>query len=122
MRVIDEGAKRSRQKVVNLSFEDFLEALVRCATMKSTPTEEDVSEAGYADAGEFVLELKAAAKWDNFCDAHPQSWDTPLRQPIEKCVDALIVLVIRTIEQGTRGSDNLQLTVDEVKSFIGVGK
>ncbi len=125
MRVIDEYAKGSMIKVKNLSFEDFLEALVRVATMKALPTEEEVADAGCDDAGGFFLKLKAAFKYDSFVRQNPQEWDQPLRQPIHKCVDALITIIIRHIEDETRGEDNLSLTEAEARAYLrvrGVGE
>lgn len=57
MRVVDE--MKSRVKLTNLYFEDFLEALVRCATTKPWPSADDVRAADCLDAGHFVLELQA---------------------------------------------------------------
>ncbi len=35
MRVIDESKDASRRKMIHLSFEDFLECIVRLSTMKA---------------------------------------------------------------------------------------
>ena len=37
MKVIEEQSKASRRKLLHLSFEDFLEAIVRLSTMKALP-------------------------------------------------------------------------------------
>ena len=41
----------------SLSFEDFLEALVRTSTLLALPTDEDLAEVGVPDAGAFMLTL-----------------------------------------------------------------
>lgn len=56
MRVADEA--RSRVRLTNLCFEDFLEAIVRLAAFKPWPTEEDIGHAGCLDAGHFIIELQ----------------------------------------------------------------
>ena len=58
MRVIDETPAKSRVKLTQLSFEDFLEALVRVACIKTLPTQEEIFDAGHADAGAFMLALQ----------------------------------------------------------------
>ena len=41
-----------------------------------------------------------------------------LAQPIWRCVDHLVSLMIRTIEEGTAGKDDLQLSEAEGRNFF----
>ena len=85
-------------KTQNLLFEDFLEALVRVSTMVGWPTDAEIEEAGYTDAGEFLLNLRQFSNvYDRFMATHATSWDQEPRQPIERCVDHLIAWIIRVV-------------------------
>lgn len=102
MRVIDENAADSRAKLENLSFEDFLDALVRVATMKALPSEDELAEAGAPDAGLFLLDLrKRSEDKQAWLEAHARRWDEPLPMPIERAVHHLCMLMIRTIQATT---------------------
>ena len=46
MRVCDEQSSEGRLKVCHLSFEDFLEALTRCAICKAWPTRDELEASG----------------------------------------------------------------------------
>ena len=92
----DDNAVRMRFE--NLQFEDFLEALVRISTMVGWPTDEEIEESGYTDAGEFLLNLQQFANvYERFMAKNATSWDVEPRQPIERCVDHLISWVIRVV-------------------------
>lgn len=53
-RIVDEESERGKPKLSTLSFEDFLEALVRVATMKALPTYAELALLGARDAGTFL--------------------------------------------------------------------
>ena len=57
LRCVDELAERGKRRMHNLSFEDFLEALVRFAYRKALPTGAEMQERGSAHAGEFLADL-----------------------------------------------------------------
>lgn len=66
-RVVDERPPKARTKLTNLSLEDFYEALMRVATMKGLPTDDELTEAFLAgdfgdeevpDAGTYVLTMR----------------------------------------------------------------
>ena len=81
----------------HLTFEDFLEAVVRLASMVALPTDGTLDLASRAtgatvDAGEFMLRLEANAPraWDGFVAENRQQWSGEPRQPIWRAVDHLI--------------------------------
>ena len=77
---------------------DRPEALVRVSTMVGWPTDAEIEEAGYTDAGEFLLNLRQFSNvYDRFMATHATSWDQEPRQPIERCVDHLIAWIIRVV-------------------------
>ena len=122
MRVVDEAKASSRARMVHLTFEDFLEALVRVACMKSFPTDRQIEQAGCADAGHFLLQLQCYPSLHaEFVAEHAQHWYSEPRQPACRCVDHLIALIIRTVEGSTEGSNNLILTRGEAKAFMARG-
>ena len=57
LRCVDEESERGRRKLLQLSFEDFLEALVRLATVKALPTMQELQHTGHHDAG--ILRARA---------------------------------------------------------------
>ena len=119
MRVVDESCATSRRRLVHLGFEDFLEAIVRLCTMKALPTDDQIDEAGAEDAGEFILELQKDPKaWDNFLSENEQTWDVEPPQPIARCVDHLLTLLVRVVELNTAGAHvDGSASTSEVRKF-----
>ena len=104
LRVVDEESERGKRKLSTLSFEDFLEALVRVATMKALPTRAELALLGARDAGTFLIDLRSnPTGYAAFVKARERGWDDPLRQPIHRCLEHLLSLIIRTIELGMPG-------------------
>ena len=98
-RVVDEDEHRSRPKVENLSFCDFLEAIVRCAHCKALPTDKQLARSGDADAHAFLERLKAdRPAYLDFLAAADGEWDSAPRQPIARAVSHLLVLMVRGLE------------------------
>ena len=104
MLVVDEF--KHRTKFTNMTFEDFLEALVRMATMKALPGQQELEDAGYADAGLYLLEMKANgdAGLDGYTyeewlaeDRHKAGWDMEPSEPMAFLVRQLITLLIRAV-------------------------
>ena len=114
---------RGKKRQAHISFEDFLEALVRCSTMKTLPTRTELHHAGVPDAGTFLVNLRSnPSAYKSFVEERERDWDAPLRQPIEHCVESVIALIIRTIELsiGTSGGD-FQLSKTELIRFYKQG-
>lgn len=127
MRAVRESETRGRARLLQLYFEDFMEAVVRVALVKAVPTDKEVAEAGCADGGDFLLRLYAegGGRLAAFLDSHDQP--SPARlQPAHRCVDHLLCLVVRIIiaEAGCAGAKekleraDLMLTAQEVKAFF----
>eukprot|EP00966_Prymnesium_polylepis_P042623 990362-Prymnesium_polylepis.2 len=117
MRVIDESGDTKRPKLVQLSFEDFLEALVRIATMKSLPTDDEIEVMGACDGGQFLLMLREdPAMYDEFMESHDPAWGEPLLQPADRSADHLCTLLMRLVK-GSKDTTNLVLEQKETTLF-----
>jgi hypothetical protein len=135
MRVGDEESDGAALKLENLSLEDWYEALCRVAVRKALPTDAEVEAAGAADAGDFLLRLKdAGSDYDEWVEKWNADHDAPMvkaTQPAHRCVEQLILLMVRTIEQTlarlTRGnvaagiSADLSVSKKELGKFGGRG-
>ena len=115
----------SVQRLRNLHFEDFLEALVRIACIIALPTDWELSEAGAQDAGDFLLALYEDGKPDElerFVETRRVSWMHEPAQRVESCVTHLLSVVVRTIEENTsrasHGKVDIRLTKAEVAEFL----
>ena len=99
MRVIDEDCATARERIENLTFFGFLEAMVRVAQSKALPTDEQVAASGCADGGELLLKLRAEdpTGYREFVAAHDGEWWQPLRQPIANAIKHMLMLVMRTV-------------------------
>jgi hypothetical protein len=101
MGVVDGEAGKGLVKATSLPFEGFLEALCRLSTLKALPFKVDILAASAEDAGTFMLNLKATdlAAYNQLLQSRGSSWPgTPTGQPIGKCVEHLVLLIIRSIE------------------------
>ena len=117
-KVIDEDTKKGQSKLRNLSFYDFLEALIHIATMKSMPNKEELQQEGVADAGLFFNKLQVEGRYAAWMATHSQRWDEPPRQPIALALEQLIILMIRFIEDSSGGNGDGDLTLAEARSFV----
>ena len=118
LRVIDEESKRGKTRIHHLTFEDFCEAVVRLATMKALPTTAELLLLGANDCGTFLTELRANPQGYNaFVEARERAWGDKLRQPIERCVEHLINLLIRTVESATTGFADCKLSKATLMRF-----
>jgi len=96
-----------------LSFEDFLEAIVRLAYVCALPTLDEVHETGAADGGDFLLALATGAEgtFRQFIARRTGSWLEQPRQRIHRCLSMLMALVARLVEANAPLS-NGQLPAD----------
>jgi len=105
LRVADESDAAQRRAMCNLRFEDFAECIVRLATMKRVPTDDQATGAGYADGGEMVIALRKSQEYRTWCLSRPQAWDDALDQPIWRAVHHLLTIFIRTVEDTLLGGE-----------------
>ena len=122
-RVVHEADTKGRARLLQLCFEDWLEALVRIALVKALPTKQTVREAGCLDGGHYILQLQAP-------DANgAPAWAAFLRQPrveqsAEEASDHLVTLIIRSVQSALGrpiDASNLELTIADVKAFARLG-
>ena len=99
IRSCEDYSSRSEMRLRHLFFEDFLEALVRMASVVALPTVEEVEAAGAEDAGAFMCALYATSRDDykNFVSRRTHSWFEHPRESIHRCVGHLISIIVRVI-------------------------
>ena len=117
MRVADERPLKSRVKMIQLSFVDFLDCLVRMTKYKALPTQEQIFDADCEDAGEFILMMREKPDaYAKFIRENMLPWDAPLPKDEGihlRLVDFCYVLVrsVKTV-----------LAEDAAKGFGGKSK
>lgn len=127
MRVIKEATERGRAKLLQLGFEDFLESLVRIASVKAMPFLEDAETAGCVDAGEYLvkLHLEGGVPLKSFLSTHAVPLGAPLPQPIHLAVNALVTFLLRTIMVTSGGKSvdapEVKISAADCKAFIRSG-
>ena len=120
MRVAVEKTTPGRAKLLQLSFEDFLEALVRVAVTKALPTDDECKAAVAADGGELMMRLHAGEQsvLVAFVDAHDVAWGVRQVQRPDRAVHHLVTWMLRRIDGKPSGpTSDLKLTAQEVKIF-----
>lgn len=120
MVVVNPASSSGQRNDCNLPFEGFLEALCRLATLKALPIDDEIAAApdNVRDAGSFMQALEEnESSYNRFLNARNQKWGGEPRQPIERCVDHLIAVIIRGIERETMGQDDLSLKEAEMRQW-----
>ena len=105
MRTVDDGTKRARRKLVQLWWWDFLEAMVRVSMMMSLPTDEELLEGDFLDAGHYVCQLKYdyPLKYAAFLKSHPSRGFERPTKPGAKAVGQLMSIICRTMALKVQG-------------------
>ena len=118
--VVDASTRLGALKESSLPFEGFLEALCRLSVLKALPTDAEVDAAGCDDAGDYVLRLRERdeAAHARLVEERKGRWGELPKQPVHRCVEHLITLMIRIIEAATPGKDNLRLTQQECDEWV----
>lgn len=96
MKFIDVQLPATRIKWTHLSFEDWLEALCRIAKLKAWPTDDEVRQAGFPNAGSYVLEMRdrTPESWPQWVVGRATPWGGTPRLPIAYCVSCLCELLV----------------------------
>jgi hypothetical protein len=117
LRVVNEGSKHGRKRLLQLSYEDFLEALVRIATLKALPTDIDVHDGVVlgggserhqcADGGELLLHLMSQGPvvYASFLRSHEPPAHGPPLQPTHRALHHLCCYLIRALPHENISSD-----------------
>jgi hypothetical protein len=132
MATIDETSRKSQLgTLMQLSFEGFLEAIVRIAFIKALPTDKEMRRHGFEYPGEFfgaLLEVGPAA-YQAWLDAAHRKQRKGQADPIWRRVDMLVLLIVGIMQFGVekttrgatlllRGSPNQMLSAEEVRRFF----
>ena len=118
MRVSEDGSVGMRRQAIHLWYEDFLEAIVRVATMKPLPTMQEIIFAGMNDCGEYIMDLKVeggAQAYERFLAENPISRGDPPEQDTADLVEHVIMLIQRTIELNLGKRSKVSESEDGVK-------
>ena len=115
-------SEHSQLRLRNFQFEDFLEAVVRLAVMIALPTDGEIEAVGAADAGEYLMTLRASeAEMHEFIQRRKRPWYNEPAQNAGRCVAHLLSLVVRLIETNTRGTKDEAVSKDEARTFAALG-
>ena len=98
IRARPDRTSESERKLRQLTFVDWLEALVRLACLMALPTDVQLEASACADAGEFLHGLQDAGELDAFVAANKVGWREPPKQHVSRCVTHLIALLVRTVK------------------------
>ena len=99
MRVIEEENLEGKTKNIQLSFEDFVEAIIRVATLKAFPLDEEIFDYDCEDAGEYILKLRAddPLGYKHFLHKRTPEWGLPPALPKWRLVENTCALIMRTV-------------------------
>lgn len=100
MRVIDEDNPKHRERIENLRFWDFLEAIIRVAQSKAIPTDDEWEQAGYSDGGQFLLQMERDDPTDfqKFVTANNRKWWEDTRQPLVNNLVTTLLLMMHCLK------------------------
>ena len=104
IRSAKDHSHASEMRVRHLTFEDFMEALLRLANIIALPTNEEIEETQAADHGDFLMALLADAQatFRQFVARRTGDLLGFPRQRIDKCLSGLLSLMCRMIEANGR--------------------
>jgi len=81
---------------------------VRVAAMKAWPTDVELAADGFADAGAFMIKLRAGGGEGRlgWLESHAPHWDAPLPQPVHRALEHLISYICRLAHSGEAGDSS----------------
>lgn len=133
LRSMPKRGAKAELALRHMLFLDFLEALVRLSLMLALPTDGDLEETGAADAGEFLLAMRInepvsytaflTSHRPKFSDPDGSDYDEAAHQPVWRCLEHLLKLIIRTIEHATSATNDVAradgvVSDDEMTRFL----
>jgi len=117
IRTAEGVSDKAEARLRHLTFEDFLEALVRLATLMAFPTQVEIDAVSAKHAGEFLHGLQADApdQYSAFLRSHKPAHTDPdgtdfdadgtglkaLFQPVWLTIKHLVHLLVHTVERNT---------------------
>jgi hypothetical protein len=122
IRSVSDYSDHSQTRLRNLTFEDFLEAIVRLSLMVALPTDAEVAAVGAEDAGSYLLQLRSRKEeLFEFIQTRKRPWHREPTQHASRCVDHLLSLVARIIKLNTSGTKGRAggpvITKEEAQAF-----
>lgn len=101
LRQLEDSNEASQSNLRNLSFEDFLEALIRLATLLPLPSDKEINELNATDAGDYLVSMFRVKPdlFREFVAANKQHWQEEPKQPTPRCVDHLMAYLSRVLEE-----------------------
>ena len=121
MAVVDPHTEKGHLRDTSLPFEGFLEAICRISVCKSLPTDDEIAQAGFAHAGSYMANLRLTDEeaYQRMLVERAQPWGAePTLQPVARCVDHTISMMICSIESDTAGADDLGITAREMTNYM----
>ena len=125
--------REAETRLRHLALGDFLEALVRLATLIALPTDEEIVEAGANDAGDFLIAMQRdqPSAFKEFVETHRPTarsvdglgWHKAELAETPRLVNHLIKLIVKTVEFNTSalasasGADGI-VQDEEIRRFL----
>ncbi|KOO23697.1 flagellar associated protein [Chrysochromulina tobinii] len=106
MAVANEQTERGHFKEICLPFEGFMEALCRLAALKMLPTEQEMKDAGYTDAGSFFYNMRKTDEegYKRLLLERAPGWGAEPEQPMNVCITRLFEIIVFAIDMKTGGT------------------
>ncbi|KAL1530160.1 hypothetical protein AB1Y20_001076 [Prymnesium parvum] len=113
-----DHSERAMRNLRNLSFQDFLEALIRLSMQIALPLEEEIYEAGARNAGEYLIALENAGMMPQFLKSRKQPWWKEPPQSVWLCLEHLITYMVWVVKSDTAsGGYDEPVTFEEARNF-----
>ena len=131
MTVVDGSTKRGVENNTQLTFEGFVEGIVRLASLKALPIDREMKAKGFQYPGEYLGSLmnEGSNVYNKWLTKTQRAMCKGRMDPIWRRVDMFILLLVSIVQFGVekmpggpslllRGSPDERLSYDEVKKFF----